>query len=359
MMRRYALGLLVALVVSVCRPVVADEPWSVPGTPAIKTEHVTFRNAGATLQGTLYVPDVARPVPAVVALHSASIGEADAALYRHLRQGLPAIGVAVLLFDRRGSGRSTGDARTATYETLADDGIAGARAIARASGIDASRIGYWGLSQGGWLAAFAAERDPKAAFAISVSAPLVAPEAQMQFAMSNQLQLLGYSSDDVDAMLAARRALDGYAAGTVSRADAVAALTKIDTKPWFSLMYLSSPSQLPPDPSGMASQHHNMHIDPLTAIESIHVPSLFIFGGADPWIPVTASLQRMRPLAKSHANITYAVVAGASHEMMLVAHPSMDTDAKALAGYAPDAPAYLMLLASWLTRTLRLDAPAR
>ena len=41
--------------------------------------------------------------------------------------------------------------------------------------IDASRIGYWGLSQGGWLAASAAQRDPKAAFAISVSAPLVTP----------------------------------------------------------------------------------------------------------------------------------------------------------------------------------------
>jgi hypothetical protein len=356
-MRLSAVGLLLALVVLVGRPVVADEPWNVPGTPAVKTEHVTFRNAGATLQGTLYLPQVGRPVPAVVALHAASIGEADAALYRHLREGLPAIGVAVLLFDRRGSGASTGSARSARYETLADDGIAGARAIAKLSAIDKTRIGYWGLSQGGWLASFAAERDPHAAFAISVSAPLVTPEAQMRFAMANELQLLGYSGADVAAMLAARKAVDGYDAGKVSRADAVAALQKIATKPWFSQMYLSSPSDLSTDPAKLADQDHNMHIDPLTPIERARVPVLFIFGGNDPWIPVAASLERVRTLAKTRANVRYAVIAGASHEMMLVKRPSMETDPKSLAGYVPNAPAYFTLLASWLTLTLHLDAP--
>src|ERR1700722_10312591 len=269
MMARFsAVGLFVALIVTICRPVAAGEPWNVPGTPVIKTQHVTFRNAGATLQGTLYVPESANPVPAVVALHAASIGEADAALYRHLREGLPAIGVAVLLFDRRGSGASTGSARSARYETLADDGIAGARAIAKLPQIDKLRIGYWGLSQGGWLASFAAERDPHAAFAISVSAPLVTPEAQMRFAMANELELSGYSNADVTAMLAARSAVDGYDAGKVSRADAVAALQKIAAKPWFSQMYLSSPSELSTDRAQLADQDHNMHIDPLTPVDS-------------------------------------------------------------------------------------------
>ena len=225
--------------------------------------------------------------------------------------------------------------------------------------IDPRRIGYWGLSQGGWLAVFAAERDPNAAFAVSVSAPLVTPEAQMRFAMANELELSGYSNADVTAMLAARSAVDGYDAGKVSRADAVAALQKIAGKPWFSQMYLSSPSELSTDRAQLADQDHNMHIDPLTPVDSIRVPVLFIFGGNDPWIPVAASLARVRALAKAHANVRYAVIARASHEMMLVKRPSMATDPKSLAGYVPDAPAYFMLLASWLTRTLHLDAPPR
>jgi hypothetical protein len=93
-----------------------------------------------------------------------------------------------------------------------------------------------------------------------------------------------------------------------------------------------------------------MHIDPLAPVEHIKVPVLFIFGGNDPWIPVAASLVRVRALAKAHANVRYAVIAGASHEMMLVKRPSMATDPKSLAGYAPNAPAYFTLLASWLTR---------
>ncbi len=100
-----------------------------------------------------------------------------------------------------------------------------------------------------------------------------------------------------------------------------------------------------------------MHIDPLTPIERARVPVLFIFGGNDPWIPVAASLERVRTLAKTRANVRYAVIAGASHEMMLVKRPSMETDPKSLAGYVPNAPAYFTLLASWLTLTLHLDAP--
>lgn len=345
--------ILATIIASSCLPAsAATDAWAAPAIPGAVSREIAFSNRGAQLRGTVYIPKNARSVPAVVALQDASIGTADAALYRHLRDGLPAMGVAVLLFDRRGSGRSTGDARSASYETLADDGIAGARAVARMPEIDPSRIGYWGLSQGGWLAALAAERDPKAAFVICVSAPLVLPEAQMEYAMSNRLQLLGYSSDDVAAMLAARRALVAYANGTDARDTVVAALRRIESKPWFSLVYLPASSQVPSESAGLSTLQHNMNFDPLSAIERLHVPVLFIFGGSDPWIPVDASVARLQRLVTTHPNIEYAVVAKASHEMMIVSRPTMATDAHSLAIFAPDAPAYFTRLASWLSRTV-------
>jgi pimeloyl-ACP methyl ester carboxylesterase len=318
--------------------------WRVPGTPPVLSLPVTFEHAGATLHGTLYWPQTKTPVPALVAFHAADIGNGDAALYRHLREGLPAIGMAVLLFDRRGTGTSTGTRKGASYETLTDDGIAGARAIAKLPQIDPSRIGYWGLSQGGWLALFAAERDPRAAFAVSVSAPLVTPETQMEFAMANRLRVLGYPDSDVAAMLAARKAWMGYLRGTVPRSSAAAALGAIDRKPWFDLMYLPSAAQLSADPSA----RKELDEDPLTAIGNVRVPVLCIYGGADLWIPVAATVERLGPLARTHPNLTYAVVANASHEMMFVAHQTMATDLKSLQSDAPQAPAYFMLLASWL-----------
>jgi pimeloyl-ACP methyl ester carboxylesterase len=316
----------------------------------VLSQAIVFENAGAVLHGTLYRPALARPAPAIVVFHAAEVGAADAELYAHLRQGLPALGIAVLVYDRRGSGKSTGK-RNVSYETLADDGIAGARAIAKLPTIDARHIGYWGLSQGGWLAVFAAERDPRAAFAVSISAPLVTPETQMEFAMANVLRVNGYPQSDVDAMLAARKAWIGWVRGDVPRATAVAALSKIDAKPWFDLMYLPSAADVaahPADPSVRAQ----LDDDPLAALQSVHVPMLLVYGGSDPWIPVAETIDRLRPLAQAHANFEYAVVAGADHDMRFVQHETMDVRPAALQRDVPNAPVYLMLLGSWLARQL-------
>jgi len=243
---RFFLGF--ALVAALLRPACAAVPWAAPPTTAVSTKSVVFKNGDATLRGTLYLPASRRKVPAIVVFHGASEPLANTPLYRHVRDALPQLGVAVLLFDRRGSGASSGS-RDVSYETLADDGIAGARALRQMPQIDATRVGYWGISQGGWLATFAAVRDAAAAFAVAVSAPLVTPESQMQFAMSNRLQVLGYGAADVDAMLYARRMRAGYLRGTNSYAEAVAAIAKIEQRPWFDLMYLPTAQSLPKNPA--------------------------------------------------------------------------------------------------------------
>ena len=171
----------------------ASSPWHVAGTGVISQE-IQFTNAGANLAGTVYLPSAGNHFPAVVVLHHAGAATRESALYRHLREGLPALGFAVLIYDRRGSGQSSGSLQGVDYETLADDAIAGQHALAKLSRIDPAKIGFWGLSQGGWLAVLAAGRSRDAAFAISVSAPLVTADEQMQFATSNLLTIRGYSS---------------------------------------------------------------------------------------------------------------------------------------------------------------------
>ena len=144
----------------------ASDPWHVAGTPVVISQEVQFANAGANLVGTVYLPGVGNHLPAVVVLHHAGATTREAALYRHLREGLPALGFAVLIYDRRGSGQSSGSLRGIDYETLADDAVAGQHALAKLSRIDPTKIGFWGLSQGGWLAVLAAGRSRDAAFAI-------------------------------------------------------------------------------------------------------------------------------------------------------------------------------------------------
>jgi hypothetical protein len=142
------------------------------------SEEIQFANGDVQLKGTVYLPKTGNHLPAVVVLHHAALPTRDANLYRHLCEGLPALGFAVLVYDRRGSGQSTGELNKDDYETLADDAVAGQHALARLSRIDPTKIGFWGMSQGGWLAVLAAGRSGDAAFAVAVSSPLVAADEQ-------------------------------------------------------------------------------------------------------------------------------------------------------------------------------------
>ena len=342
----FALSILVSTLTASAAPA-----WTSPPTVAAAAKPIVFKNAGATLRGTLYVPEVGHPVPAVVVFHGASEPLARTPLYRHLRDGLPAIGIAVLIFDRRGTGASSGT-KDVAYQTLAGDGIAGADAIRALPDIDSKRVGYWGISQGGWLATLAASRDPRAAFAVAVSAPLVPAETQMEFAMSNRLEVLGYSQLDVRDMLSARKAVDGYYSGANGRAAAVAALEKIQNRPWFKLMYLPNPSSLPANPAG-SSWTEQMDVDFFAAVERVKIPILFILGSSDPWIPVSLTVDRLRDVARERSNLAYVVVPNANHLMMTPpAHERMnDADPQQIWVDRPESTAYFMVLAAWLGRT--------
>ena len=151
---------------------------------------------------------------------------------------LPPLGIAVFVFDRRGSGKSGGKLENSDYTMLADDGISAQRMLAQDHRIDPRRIGFWGLSQGGWLSLLAASRSPQAAFAISISAPMTTPDVQMNFAVANILRIKGFSQSDIDQAIATRTAIDDFQRGKRDRASAQGILDAATTRPWFVHTYL-------------------------------------------------------------------------------------------------------------------------
>lgn len=345
---RAGAALLAALFVA--NALAADPKWKLH-EDAVAEQAISFDSAGARLQGTLYLPAHGDRLPAIVVLHGAEAPTREYALYRHLSHNLPAIGFAVLVFDRRGSGASGGTLDGTDYEQLADDGIAGLEAIARNPRIDAHHIGFWGLSQGGWLAVLAASRTHAAAFAISVSAPMVTASEQMRFAVSNLLALRGRSQADIDAALDARAKWEGFLRGTSSRDVAVEALDRAGHAPWFGDSFLPRSSDLPATPQA-SSWRKEMDLDPRQAVRRARVPLLFIYGGADPWIPVQQSVQALAQLAEDEArsDIEVHVVPDADHTMAINPNETMSFDKAAILGEHPQAPSYFYLLASWLSR---------
>ena len=77
-----------------------------------------------------------------------------------IADALTSAGMAVLRYDDRGVGGSTGDYASATVDELAGDGRAALEYLRGRSDIDASRIGLLGHSEGGLYAAQLAAADP-------------------------------------------------------------------------------------------------------------------------------------------------------------------------------------------------------
>lgn len=325
--------------------------WSAP-TPKPNSREVSFESGDARLSGTLYLPARRGRWPVVVVYHSANDSLRDAPLYSHLIRMLPPVGVGVFVFDRRGSGRSSGPPPDGSFEGLADDGIAASRILARMPGVDPRKIGYWGLSQGGWLAALAAKRDPNCAFSISISAPMVTADKQMLFAVGNILRIRGYDESTIDTALDARLAVDDFMRGTTTREDAQRRLDKAAAQPWFNQIYMSQTFHDPGE-SGWAREMRN---DPLAVLSSVRKPILVLYGAADPWVPVRTSIERLSDIIRTHRNLRVHVVADADHAMMTSATPLVQVDPIATAKQSPEAAEYFSVIIGWMAhqRLLRL-----
>ncbi len=283
-------------------------------TAAQTAEPVSFPSDAVTLSGTLYLPKGSGRHPAVVVFHSASGPSRDYPTYQHLTTALPRAGYAVLLFDRRGSGTSTGDFETASFRDLAADGIAGVQYLARRADIDRGRIGVWGISQGGWLGPLAATMSRDIAFVVAVSASGVSPAEQMDFAAKYTLEQSGQPANVVQQALAVRGKVNDYYRGRMSRAEAEQAVQTISSAPWFEQVYLPRGGELPPDPAG-TKWRLEMDYDPLAVLRRVRVPMAFFYGESDRWVPVDESITRIREATRSNSKVAIRRFAGTDHLM--------------------------------------------
>ena len=113
-------------------------------------EEITFPNPDdprVTLAGTLTVPEGRGPFPAVVLISGSGPQDRDETLFGHrpfavLADHLSRRGIAVLRYDDRGFGRSTGDHGSATSADFATDANAAVRFLLGRPDIDAKAVGF-------------------------------------------------------------------------------------------------------------------------------------------------------------------------------------------------------------------------
>jgi pimeloyl-ACP methyl ester carboxylesterase len=323
----------------------AQPPWSAPASTDVVAEDIVFQNGETTLSGTLYLPRHGRALSAVVLTHGASSPLRTSPLYQHLKQMLPPLGVAVFAYDRRGSGRSGGDLKASDYALLADDAVTAVRRLKADPRIDPQHVGLWGLSQGGWLSLLAAARAPREpAFVVAVSAPIVTPDVQMAFFSANALRVNGYPQSEIDEMLAARKAVDDYMRGLGDRAEAQRRVDAIKTRPWFKLIYMGATV----GDRETSRWRREIEHDPLQSLQDLKVPTLVLYGAADPAVPVGASVARLDAAKARLPNLRVAVIAGADHSMQQSVSPKDQMDPSRADDGAPESAEYFARLTSWL-----------
>lgn len=143
-----------------------------------KQEEVSFNNSkgGNTLAGTLTLPAAGKASKIVVLITGSGPQDRNENLLNHrpflvLSDWLTRNGIAVLRYDDRGIGKSTGNFNTATSADFADDAEAAVNYINSRADLKQLSIGLIGHSEGGMIAPMVASRNKTVKFIVLMAGP--------------------------------------------------------------------------------------------------------------------------------------------------------------------------------------------
>ena len=277
------------------------------------------RTDGVRLAGRLVLPTGRAVVPVVVLIHgSESFSARD---FWALQRVLPAAGVGVFVFDKRGTGASTGTF-TMDFSALADDAVAAMQAARRLAGERAGRIGYYGTSQGGWIAPLAALRA-KVDFVIVGYGLAVSPIEEDQEEAALDMKLHGYgagtTAQALEVVVAAEAMLQsGFSSASVEGFQSIRA--KYQDEPWFKYLHgnvtylaLSMPLEKLKSEIGPMLASVPWNYDSMPVLREQAAAQLWILGADDLAAPSAETAARLHELATQGRPITVAIFPRAEH----------------------------------------------
>ncbi len=311
-----------------------------PEDPPYRREDITFRNGGVVLAGTLLRPKSAGLHPGIVFLHGSgpesrwgtSLFLAD----RFARQG-----VAALVFDKRGVGQSTGDWKTASYQVLADDYLAGVRFLEGQSGVNPKQVGIYGHSQGGTLSPLIASRPGAVAFVIAAAAIGTGPVYEQDLYRTRNELLEGGTSEPELSQAMNLYSLWLNVAKTGEGWDELdRAMAAARNEQWFKKL------DLPESKDNWLYRWYPSvgNFNPLPLWEQVRIPVLLIYGERDRNTPVARSLDGISQALRKAGNtgFTPLIVPGAAHNLTIQWHPGEPFY------WWHAAPGYSELLVAWV-----------
>lgn len=283
--------LLVLILALFCPSVLGQKKFSANVSPG---GEVSFKNKDVILSGSLILPQVPsdNKAPAFIFIS----GSGDASYRSHFKEGASYTfykdvtnyfvqnGYAVLLLDKRGINKSTGDWRKSGFKTYAEDIYLAIRFLKSRPEIDAANISLLGHSQGGYIGQIVAATHPEE---VSLFINLVGPAEnvfkQVLFDMNNRYQCDGKSGFTL-----------GLKMLTLKSSLHIARAVSYVAKPMFITQVI---------------RH-----DPAKYVPKISCPTLSIFAENDIMVDEVANTELMYKLASDKKDLhTIHIIKGINH----------------------------------------------
>ncbi|UHA73408.1 alpha/beta hydrolase family protein [Paenibacillus sp. 481] len=282
-----------------------------------REEKVTFVSGTGpfeeVINGTMLIPNgQAAMHPGIVLAHGSGTTERGGGSQTAVRKEAEVFanaGIATLLYNKRSKGYSK---TNRSYELLAQDLIAGVQALQKRPDVIKSKVGVWGISEGGWVAPIAAAQSKEIAFVITSGGPGISPVQQQSWNLENRLRHQG-----------------------VSAHSAIQSLVRNGAGVMLSL----SPSET------------DMY-DPVPTLKKVQQPFLAIWGSIDRQVPPAESAQIFKDAFESSGNRLYTLqfIEGADHPI----YNSSDNGFRTLKTLYPG---YAEAMTSWIKQVVAGNPP--
>jgi hypothetical protein len=310
-------------------------------TAAAPTEtEVRFRS-DIDLAGTMVLPEGAGPFPAIVFVHGSGPMTRDG--FRPYANDFARMGIASLLFDKRGAGKSAMGPES--LEGMAGDALAALEFVEGQPRIDTRRVGFWGISQAGWVISSAMGRSALPDFAIVISGGGASPLESELFTWDNEFAKHGLKGTALATATKLARDYYSYYGGKVTRSDLLAAFANARAAGGALKEFADflEPKLVPEDKKSLAAWVHDYQ--PRADIARIKVPMLILLGDRDREHPTASSAKIWRDALTQAGNkdVTIAIFPGAGHGIRM-------RDGFKGEGRPPFADGYREIMDGWLWR---------
>ena len=280
----------------------------------VEEKKINFTSKGLNLAGTLFFPTGENKFPAVVILQGGSSNfDTQRSTSEYYAYKLVKNGIAALIYDKRGTGDSEGDFSKATFDDLVVDAINAVKFLMKQDKNSPSKVGIFGPSQGGRIAALAAAECSDVAFIATLSTPLVSIADLCYFSSMGSLKMMGIE-DSVETLV---EPLWKKHYALVESGDN-GGLKKLDLE--IDKFYKSVDTIFLPLKSekldhlkdfqlgDFQPQYNSMQKDYITPLSKVQIPWLNIYGEFDNAVPVEASIKIMKEQMTIRKNNKYEVI---------------------------------------------------